>query len=45
MDIVTNKKYKINVSDTGIGIWKDDLNKLFKAFSKLDLGELNNVNS
>jgi len=36
---------KISVSDTGIGIDKEDQRKLFKAFTKIDLGSEMHINS
>jgi signal transduction histidine kinase/CheY-like chemotaxis protein len=44
LDLLDSKHLLINVSDTGIGIKDEDLNKLFKPFSKLDLGANKNMN-
>ena len=38
------KKIKLQVSDTGIGIEKENLEKLFKSFGKIDLGRNNDLN-
>ena len=36
---------KISIIDSGIGIQKKNMDKLFKRFGKLNLGEENKINS
>lgn len=36
-------KVKINVTDTGIGLSKDDISKLFKKFSRIERDETENI--
>ena len=38
------RKVKLQVSDTGIGIESENLQKLFKSFGKIDLGGKNDLN-
>lgn len=39
-----DKKIKLQVRDTGIGIERENLKKLFKSFGKIDLGTQNHMN-
>lgn len=42
---VNIKNIKFDITDTGIGIKKEDLHKLFNVFEKIDHGESNHINS